>query len=53
MICHNNIRVFDLKATDEMKKWYQYMGEVCILNGWDCTCQALCGADFDGKSCRF
>lgn len=53
MICHNNIRVFDLKATNEMKKWYQYMGEVCILNGWDCTCQALCGADFDGKSCRF
>lgn len=53
MICHNNIRIFDLKATNEMKKWYQYMGEVCILNGWDCTCQALCGADFDGKSCRF
>ena len=47
MICHNNIRIFDLKATEEMKKWYQHMGEVCISNAWDCTCQALCGADFD------
>ena len=47
MICMNNIRIFDLKKTKEMKKWYRYMNNVVILNGWDTTCAALCGCDFD------
>ena len=45
MICMNNIRVFNLKQTDEMKKWYKYMDKVVIINAWDTTCQALCGMD--------
>ena len=48
MICHNNIRKFNLKQTDEMKKWYRYMDTVMILNSWDATCAALAGCDFDG-----
>ena len=47
MICMNNIRVFDLKQSEEMKKWYRYMDTVMILNSWDETCAALCGCDFD------
>lgn len=48
MICHNNIRKFNLKQTDAMKKWYRYMNTVMILNAWDATCAALAGCDFDG-----
>ena len=50
MICHNNIRKFPLQQTDEMKKWYQYMNTVMILNSWDATCAALAGCDFDGDT---
>lgn len=47
MICMNNIRIFNLKQTEEMKKWYKYMDKVMIINAWDTTCQALCGMDYD------
>ena len=50
MICHNNIRKFNLKQTEDMKKWYKYMDTVMILNSFDATCSALCGCDFDGDT---
>lgn len=50
MICLNNIRIFNLKQSEEMKKWYRYMDTVLIVNGWDTSPHALCGFDYDGDS---
>ena len=48
MTCHNNIRVLNLKNTEEMQYWYRYMNTVTIFNSWDTTTFALNGADKDG-----
>lgn len=47
MLVHNNIRKMTVKSDPEMKRWYKYMGTVFIVNGYDTTCQALSGMDFD------
>ena len=47
MTCMNNMVIRNLNSTEEVSKWYKYMDTVTILSGWDCTCQALNGADFD------
>lgn len=48
MTCHNNIRVFNLKENSETKRWYKYMNNCTIINGWDTTTHAMNGADYDG-----
>ncbi len=45
MICMNNIGLFDLKHSEKMKKWYKYMNNVLIVNGWDTSPHKLCGFD--------
>ena len=50
MTCHNNIRVLNLKNTEEMKYWYQYMNTVTIFNSWDTTSHALNGLDKDSDT---
>lgn len=50
MTNHNNIKIFRLKDNDEIKKWYRYMTTCTILNSFDCTVDALNGADFDGDA---
>jgi len=47
MTCHNNIRVLNLKNTEEMQYWYQYMQTITIFNSWDTTAHALNGLDKD------
>ena len=49
-VSYNNISRMSLKNTDEMKKWYRYLGEIFILNGFDATMSRLSGADFDGDT---
>lgn len=48
MTCHNNIRILNLKNTQEMQYWYEYMDTVTIFNSWDTTAHALNGLDKDG-----
>ena len=48
MTCHNNIRILNLKNTQEMQYWYEYMDAVTIFNSWDTTAHALNGLDKDG-----
>lgn len=48
MSCHNNIRIMHPKSDDNVDYWYRYMNACTILNGWDTTCAALNGCDFDG-----
>lgn len=48
MTSHNNIRLLNIKATDEMKYWYRYMPTVTIFGGWDTATHALNGMDKDG-----
>lgn len=50
MSCHNNIRILNLKNTNEMQNWYKYMDTVTIFNSWDTTSHALNGADKDGDT---
>lgn len=47
MTSHNNIRVLDLKNTEEMQYWYQYMETVTLFGGWDTATHALNGMDKD------
>ena len=47
MTSHNNIRKLKIKASAETEYWYQYMGTIFIINGFDSCCQAWNGADFD------
>ena len=47
MTSHNNIRKCKVHSSDEADYWYQYMGTIMILNGFDTMCQALNGCDFD------
>lgn len=48
MSCANNIRKVVPVRSKEARYWYRYMPTATILNGWDTTCAALNGMDFDG-----
>lgn len=47
MSCHNNIRIMNVTAIDDMKYWYRYMKTVNILNCHDSVTMAENGADKD------
>ena len=47
MTSHNNIRKLKVVSNDDTDYWYQYMGTIFIVNGFDTTCQALNGMDWD------
>lgn len=47
MTSHNNIRVLELKNTEEMQYWYRYMKTVILFGGWDTATHALNGMDKD------
>lgn len=47
MTSHNNIRLLNLKNTDEMQHWYKYMKTVILFGGWDTATHALNGMDKD------
>lgn len=47
MSCHNNIRKVKVVASDEMKKWYKYCGNLIMLNAHDSICHSLNGMDKD------
>ena len=49
-VSYNNVARMNLKNTDEMKRWYRYLGEIFILNGYDATCARMSGMDCDGDS---
>ena len=52
-VSYNNIARMNLKNTEEMQKWYRYLGEMFILNGCDATCARMSGCDCDKLShCR-
>ena len=51
MTCHNNIRILNMKNSDEMSYWYKYMNNCLIFNSWDTTAHALNGLDKDADSC--
>lgn len=48
MSCANNIRKLTPVRSKEAMYWYKYMPTATILNGFDTTCAALNGMDFDG-----
>ena len=50
MVSHNNIGKARIVTSEEMKKWYQYIGELYIFNAFDATCARLSGADADGDT---
>ena len=47
MTCHNNIRILNLRNTEEMKYWYKCMTTITIFNSWDTTSHSLNGLDKD------
>lgn len=49
-VSYNNIARMNLKNTEEMQKWYRYLGEMFILNGCDATCARMSGCDCDGDT---
>lgn len=46
----NNVCKAAVVATDEMKKWYQYVDTCCIINAWDTIAMRLNGMDCDGDT---
>ena len=50
MTSKSNIRKLRLNRSDEAAHWFRYMETVCILNGFDSTCESTNGADFDGDT---
>jgi len=50
MTCHNSALVRNVSQSDEAERWYRYMPTITILNAWDTSCHALCGADCDGDT---
>ena len=48
MTVHNNIRKCKVVNNSLTKKWYRYIPNTFIINGFDTFCQATNGADFDG-----
>lgn len=49
-VSFNNISQFHLKNTNEMRKWYRYLDNMMIINGWDATCSRMSGMDCDGDT---
>lgn len=49
-VSYNNIARMPLKNTEDMQKWYRYLGEVFIINGYDATMARMSGMDMDGDS---
>ena len=47
MTSHNNIRKCRVVSNDDVHYWYQYMGTIMIINGWDTFCMAENGCDYD------
>jgi hypothetical protein len=50
MTNHNNIKIFNLKDNDKLKKWYRFMTTCTVLNSYDTTVDMINGADFDGDA---
>lgn len=50
MTVHENIKIMNLKSTEDMKYWYRYMKNVLIFNAWDCSAHTLNGLDKDGDT---
>lgn len=50
-VSYNNIARMPLKNTPDMQKWYRYLGEVFIINGYDATMARMSGMDMDGDTC--
>lgn len=46
----HSIRKLNLDCSGECCKWYRYMKNIVILNGWDLTAAAENGCDYDGDS---
>ena len=46
-VSYNNIAQMKLVTNDNTKKWYRYLGEMIIFNGYDATCARMSGCDFD------
>ena len=46
-VSYNNIAQMKLVTNDDTKKWYRYLGEMIIFNGYDATCARMSGCDFD------
>lgn len=49
-VAYSNIARMKLKNTEEMQRWYRYLGEMFILNGCDATCARMSGCDCDGDT---
>ena len=49
-VSYNNIAQMKLVTNDDTKKWYRYLGEMIIFNGYDATCARMSGCDFDGDT---
>lgn len=49
-VSYSNIARMKLRNTEEMQKWYRYLGEMFILNGCDATCARMSGCDCDGDT---
>lgn len=47
---HNNIKLMNLKYTNEVKKWFKYMRTCTVINAWDTTMDAMNGMDEDGDA---
>jgi hypothetical protein len=50
MITHNNIRKCKIVNNEEVNKWYKYMKNIFIINGFDTFCIAESGEDFDADA---
>ena len=47
---HNNIKLMNLKYTDDVRKWFKYMRTCTVFNAWDTTMDSMNGLDFDGDA---
>lgn len=50
MSCGNSIVKRKIAKSIEADYWYRFIKTATILNAWDCTCDALNGADFDSDT---
>lgn len=46
-VSYNNIAQMKLVTNDDTKRWYRYLSEMIIFNGYDATCARMSGCDFD------
>lgn len=49
-VSYNNIGHAKLVSNENTKRWYRYLGEMFIFNGYDATCARMSGCDFDGDT---